>query len=100
MLIVNTTYQVAEACESDWKRWVLEEYAPEVTKTGMLVNPRFLRLLVENEEGFTSYALQFEVLDLETLEKWFSAYGTALQQTMGTRFNENVLGFTTLMETL
>ena len=66
----------------------------------MLVNPRFFRLLVEDEPGTVSFALQFEVENLDTLENWFQRYGTEMQQTMSNRFQEKVMGFTTMMETV
>ncbi|HET9571183.1 MAG TPA: DUF4286 family protein [Bacteroidales bacterium] len=100
MLIVNTTYQVSEDCQSDWILWVKNEYIPEVTKTNLMTHPRFFRLMVENEPGNASYALQFEVKDLDTLEYWFQQYGTNMQQVMSNRFQEKVLGFTTMMETV
>lgn len=100
MLIVNTTYHVSEDCQKDWIKWVKAEYIPEVTKTNLMVHPRFFRLLVEDEPGTVSYALQFEVKDLDTLENWFQRYGTEMQQTMSNRFQEKVIGFTTMMETV
>lgn len=100
MLIVNTTYQVSEDCRKDWIKWVKADYIPEVTKTNLLVNPRFYKLLVENEPGNVSYALQFEVKNFDTLENWFQRYGSVLQKTMSDQFQEKVLGFTTMMETV
>jgi hypothetical protein len=98
MLFVNTTYQISEPYETEWRNWVLEEYAPEVTQSGILNNPVLLRLLIENEPGAVSYALQFEVDDLDALEAWFEKYGKQLQQTLTNRFDDKVVGFTTLME--
>jgi hypothetical protein len=98
MLIVNTTYNVSENCRKDWLIWIHSDYIPEVIRTGFLVNPRFYRLLIENEPGTESYALQFEVKNQETLDGWFQKYGMNIQETMSHRFHENVLGFTTLME--
>ncbi len=98
MLIVNTTYHVAEASETSWKTWVKTVYIPAVTKSAQLVNPRLFRLMVEEEPGTKHYALQFEVADLSTLEAWFECDGKQLQQCMGKEFSEKVLGFTTLME--
>jgi hypothetical protein len=100
MLIVNTTYQVSETHEEAWKQWVLNEYVPEVIRTNILTNPRFFRLLIENDPETSSYALQFEVEDLETLENWFEAFGKTMQNTMSNRFNDKILGFTTLMESV
>lgn len=100
MLIVNTTYHVTEDSQKDWIFWVKNEYIPEVTKTEMLVNPRLFRLLVEDEPGNLGYALQFEVKDLDTLEDWFLRYGSELQTTLSKRFQDKILGFTTMMESV
>lgn len=98
MLIINTTYNVSQTCEEDWKNWVRMEYIPIVIAPGILVKPHFFRLLIENEPGSQSYALQFEVENLDQLERWFQEYGTDLQKNMSDLFQEKVLGFTTLME--
>jgi hypothetical protein len=100
MLIVNTTYQVSLVFEEEWKKWVLTEYAPEVVASGLMVHPKLFRLLIENEPEMVSYALQFEVKDLDTLESWFERFGKDLQLSMDTRFEDKVLGFTTLMESV
>ena len=100
MLIINTTYQVTESHEEAWKKWVLDEYAPQVSATGILVNPSFFRLLIENEVGMVSYALQFEVSDLDALDNWFKSSGKSLQNSMSNHFDDKVLGFTTVMEKL
>jgi len=100
MLIVNTTYHVEESVEEAWKAWVRTEYIPMVMAPGLLIHPRFHRLMVENEPGHLSYALQFEVKDLDTLENWFQNHGTKMQKTQADKFQEKVLGFTTLMEVI
>lgn len=78
----------------------MEEYIPDVISTNLLFNPTLFHLLVENEPGTNSYALQFEVANLSTLQEWFDHYGVTMQQSLNNRFNEDVLGFTTLMERL
>jgi len=100
MLIVNTTYHVLVSVEEEWKEWVQKEYIPQVIAPNLLVRPRFHRLLIENEPGNESYALQFEVKDLDTLELWFKNYGSKMQKCQSDKFQEKVLGFTTLMETI
>jgi len=100
MLIVNTTYNVSESIEEEWKEWVLIEYIPQVIAPGLLNNPRFHRLLIENEPGNKSYALQFEVEDLDALELWFKNHSAEIQKCQSNKFQEKVLGFTTIMEIL
>lgn len=100
MLIVNTTYHISETIEEEWKKWVLEEYVPMVIVPGILKQPRFHHLLIENEPGHQSYALQFEVKDLDSLEFWFKNHGSEMQKSLSDRFHEKALGFTTIMEVI
>lgn len=100
MLIINTTFQVSESCEEEWTRWVRTKYIPEVIAPGLLVEPRFYKLLIENEAGNQSYAIQFQVKDLDTLDSWFKKYGEKLQTVLNERFQEKVLSFSTVMENL
>jgi hypothetical protein len=100
MLIVNTTYNVSESVVEEWKEWVRTEYIPQVITPGLLVQPRFHHLLVENEPGNQSYALQFEVQDINTLKLWFDKYSTEIKKNQSEKFQEKVLGFTTVMEVL
>ena len=100
MLIINTTFHVSESCEEEWIKWVHTEYIPEVIAPGMLVEPRFCKLLIENETGNQSYAIQFEVKDFDTLDAWFKEYGEKIQSSLCDRFQEKVLSFTTVMENI
>lgn len=100
MLIVNTTFNVSVSCEKEWIQWACTEYIPEVIAPGFLVEPRFCRLLIDNEDGNQSYAIQFEVKDLDTLDFWFKEYGAKIQTALNDRFQEKVLSFTTVMESI
>jgi hypothetical protein len=100
MLIINTTFNVSESCEEEWIQWARSEYIPEVIAPGLLVEPRFCRLLIENEADSQSYAIQFEVKDLDTLDTWFKEYGAKIQTVLNERFQEKVLSFTTVMENM
>lgn len=100
MLIVNTTYQVTETIAEEWEKWLTVEYIPQILASGQLRTPRFQKLLVENEPGHLSYALQFEVNDQETLDTWFRNHGQKTQSSLCDRFQEKVLAFTTLMEVI
>ena len=98
MLIINTTYHVSNSVEDRWKKWVKTEYVPSVIKSSILINPRFHRVYVENEEDSNTYALQFEVANLDKMEYWLEHYGKGHNAVTSDLFHEDVLGFTTVME--
>ncbi len=100
MIIINTTYQVAVNLEEDWIGWIRNIYIPAVTKSGMLAEPRLYKLFTEQEDGAVSYALQFEVESFDILESWSEKYGDSLRTSLSDKYQDKILGFTTLMEKL
>jgi hypothetical protein len=100
MLVINTTYHVSKLIEEDWTKWVKEEYIPKVTKSGILVRPRFMKVFMDNDNNSNSYALQFEVDSFNMLEYWSDNHGKKLRTDMSDLFMEKVVGFTTVMEVL
>jgi hypothetical protein len=100
MLIINTTFQVSKSCEEEWTKWVRAKYIPEVIASGLLTEPRFCRLIIENEPDSESFAVQFQVKDIDTLDFWFQKYGVKIQTDLKDLFQEKVLSFTTVMENI
>ena len=100
MLIINTTFQVSKSCEEEWTKWVRSKFIPEVITSGLLTEPRLCRLLIENEPDSESFAVQFQVRDIVTLDFWFQLYGVKMQTDLKDLFQEKVLSFTTVMENI
>lgn len=54
--------------------------------------------MTENEDQGESYSLQFHVKDTDILSHWYAETGEDLACALTQKFNNQVVGFTTLLE--
>ncbi|MEG0560489.1 MAG: DUF4286 family protein [Muribaculaceae bacterium] len=101
MIVFNTTYHAHNDSVEQFLKWIREEYIPVAITSEALKNPR-LTLIMAHEDGDNghSYSLQFDVSTVDELEKWYSETGAHLLSDMTSRFANNVVGFTTIMNIL
>ena len=65
MIIYNVTVNIDLDVETQWVKWMKEVHIPEVMATGLFLESRMMRVLA-NDEGGTSYAIQYSVCLLYT----------------------------------
>ncbi len=100
MIVFNTTYHADNARKKEFIEWLKAVYIPTVLEHGALQEPRLTRIFAEDESGGTSLSLQFNAPDTDTLECWHRECGEALFDEMRKKFNDQVLGFSTLLEVI
>lgn len=98
MLVYNTTYHVEMSDARNFVIWLSESFIPQSEATGLLKNPRILRILSHKEQDSECFSLQWEVEDSATLHKWHTQLGMALNEEMMKLFKDHVIGIPTLME--
>ena len=98
MIIYNTTFHIEKEAHIACVDYLKKEYIPQAGSSGFLLNPRLRRVLQNEENEGESYAVQFHVKNVDTLNFWLKREGMALQQTLVTKFGPKVAGFTTLLE--
>ena len=98
MFIYNTTFHVSSGDKDEFISWLKAVYVPEAVSAKVLRNPRLSLIMAhaENDDGI-SYSLQFEVDTIDALEKWYKEEGTKLLAKFGEKFQQRVLGFSTIM---
>lgn len=100
MIVFNTTFHVEEALHEEFIAYMQHHFIPMSTRSGLLTSPRLARIFgKEGEEGH-SYAMEFTVVDLETLERWNSEESSAVYTPLLDKFKEKVAGFSTVMQTI
>lgn len=98
MIIYNTTFHIHRDVREGCLAYLKNSYIPKAIQGGILRAPSLMRVLnSENEEG-ESFSLQFHVQDVDALNQWLREVGKALQQELIGRYQENVVGFSTLLE--
>lgn len=98
MIIYNTTFYVPKELKDKFIGFIQQEYLPEALKNNFVNNPRLARVYSENEEDENfSYALELQANSLEDLEQWNYERGDILQNITMQRFQQQVLGFATVL---
>lgn len=100
MLIYNTTYTMPEADARSFVIWAHQCLMPQATESGLLANPKLLRILSHHDQETECMSVQFEVEDTATLHRWYTATGAKLAEELMHTFDERIVGFSTIMEVI
>lgn len=71
MYIYNVTINIEEEIHDRWLQWMKDEHIPEMLTTGKFSAAKMCRVLVEEEMGGITYAVQYTTDSKETLEKYY-----------------------------
>ena len=74
MIIYNVTINIDESIHHDWLKWMQHKHINEVLATGLFTQAKLIKVLVEEEMGGTTYAVQYftdSKSKLEDSEKYF-----------------------------
>ena len=100
MFIYNTTFQVGTAEAENLVVYLHEKYIPEATKSGVMKNARMSRVLSHRDNESECFTVQFEVESMAQLHKWYAATAVKMNEEMLKMFNNNVVGFPTMLEVI
>lgn len=100
MIIFNTTYHVDNLVLDDFIKFLRNEFIPAATASKELSEPRLTRVLAQEPQEGSSFALQFEVEELEKLDDWYDQIGDNLNEDLVAKFGSQVVGFSTLLEVI
>lgn len=100
MIVLNTTFHIDEELHDEFVKYMLQKFIPMSIKGGILTSPRLARIFgKEEDEGF-SFAMEFQVADIEQLEKWNREESGNVYDPLMEKFKEKVIGFSTVMQTI
>lgn len=99
MIVYNTTYHVDCEVSGDFLDWMRDFYVPQAVLSGIVKEPRLMRLMGHNEGG-ACFALQLQAATLGELQRWNQAVGKVLHEKLTEKFGNKVAGFTTFMENI
>ena len=98
MLIYNTTFHCEKACYNEFVTWMRTVYIPTALQTNGLSEARMARIMGQDENEGISITVQFSTTSLDTLSAWYEACGAKLIEQLETKFQQKVVGFSTIME--
>lgn len=99
-IVFNTTFHVEEESRDEFVLYLRDFFIPGAVRSGLLVSPRLTHIRGEENDSGVSFALEFRVADLETLEMWRLEESEAVCRPLLEKFKDKVAGFSTVMETI
>lgn len=97
MILYNVTVNIDESIHKEWLAWI-KNHIPEVLATGKFIDARLTKVLVEEEMGGTTYAVQYKAKTREALEEYYKNHAAALKKEGLQRFADKMLAFRTELE--
>jgi len=100
MIIYNVTSNIDESIHHQWLTWMKEEHIPKVLSTGKFEKATLVRVLVEEDMGGVTYAVQYKANSREALETYYEEHAPKLRADVFRKFADKVLSFRTELEIL
>ncbi|HPW97429.1 MAG TPA: DUF4286 family protein [Flavobacterium sp.] len=98
MIIYNVTINIHESVHDQWMIWMHHKHIHDVLNTGKFTSARMVRVLVDEEMGGMTYAVQFTTDCKETLQKYYDEDAPKLREEGMQLFGEKMLAFRTELE--
>ena len=99
MIIYNVTVKIEPTIAAEWLEWMQMVHIPEVISTGLFVDYRISRLTQPILDDDITYIIQYELEDMNHLEKYQSQYAPDLQKAHQERYAGKFVAFRTVMDT-
>lgn len=97
MIIYNVTVNIEESIHDEWLEWI-KNHIPQVLATGKFIDARLTKVLVEEEMGGATYAIQYKAKSREALESYYQNDAADLKQEGLIKFADKMLAFRTELE--
>lgn len=100
MLIYNTTYQMDVNEARNFVIYIHNQFIPTALAQGDLKNARLARILSHKDPESECFSLQFEAESTADIHRWLIEKGNKLNEDMLKVFNNQIVGFSTIMEVI
>ena len=98
MILYNVTINIHESVHDQWMRWMQLKHINDVLATGKFSSARMVKVLVEEEMGGTTYAIQYTTDSKETLQRYYEEDAPRLREEGQQLFGDKMLAFRTELE--
>jgi len=97
MIVYNVTVNIDHGAHDEWLRWMRDTHIPDVMATGLFMWSRMYRVLADDEGG-TTYAIQYSCADMAAYERYRDEHAPRLQVETQRLFGGRIVAFRTLLE--
>ncbi len=100
MILYNVTTNIQDAIRTEWLRWMQEEHIPAVLSTGKFTDARLVKVIIENEIGEHTYAVQFSIESRDALQDYYDNDAPKLRAESLQKFGDKALSFRSELEVI
>ncbi|NJN49857.1 MAG: DUF4286 family protein [Polaribacter sp.] len=97
MYIYNVTINVDDNIKNKWLTWI-ETHILDVLNTGKFISAKLTQVMVTEEMGGTTYAVQYFTESKEKLEDYYKNHAPRLREEGLSLFGDKMLAFRTELE--
>ncbi len=98
MILYNVTTNIHESVHNQWLNWMQTKHINEVLATGKFTSARMVRVLIEEELGGFTYAVQYTCDSMDTLQRYYIDDAPNLRNEALHLFGDKALAFRTELE--
>lgn len=98
MIYYNVTVNIHESVHDQWLDWMLNKHIKDVIATGKFSSARMVKVLVDEEMGGLTYAIQYTTDSKETLQRYYNDDAPRLREEGVKLFGDKMLAFRTELE--
>jgi hypothetical protein len=97
MIIYNVTVNIEDDVRDEWVKWMKEVHIPDVMNTGLFLEYRMARVMVDEESG-TTYSIQYTSASMDDLNEYLEQHAPKLRKDVADRYEGKFVAFRTLLE--
>ncbi len=98
MLIYNITTKVSDAISDEWIKWQREEHIPEIMRTQLFEEPKFFRLLEQDDSEGPTFVIQYFTPLKENYEKYIKEFAPELREKAFKKWGNQFIAFRSLLQ--
>jgi len=98
MIIYNVTVNIDADVHDEWKQWMLEKHIPDVLSTGLFLDSRMSKLLIEEEGGGITYSIQYTLESMDKMNEYEQKHAPRLRDEHTQKYDGKFGAFRTMME--
>lgn len=98
MIIYNVTVNIDADVHDEWLKWMLEKHIPDVLSTGLFIDSRMSKMLIEEEGEGKTYSIQYTLESMNKMKEYEEKHAPALRDSFIKKYEGKFGIFRTMME--